>query len=62
MPTSGVFTGQNINNEEGWSTSPMSFGVDGEKKLLQHFSVDKNGTPLEQNAKWEILFYSRKQQ
>ena len=62
MPTSGVFTAQNINNEEGCSTSPMNFGVDGEKKLLQHFSVDKNGAPLEQNAKCEILFYSRKQQ
>ena len=40
----------------------MSFGVDGEKKFLQHFSVGKNGTPLGEISKWEILSYSRKQQ
>ena len=40
----------------------MSFVVDGEKKFLQHFNVDKNRTPLEETVKWEILFYSRKEQ
>ena len=40
----------------------MRFGVDEEKKFLQHFSVDKNGTPLREIAKWEILSYSGKQQ
>ena len=50
-----------VNIGEECSTSLMSFGVD-EEKFLQHFSVPKNGTPLGQIAKWEILSYSKKQQ
>ena len=51
-----------VNIGEECSTSLRSFGVDGEKKFLQHFSVGKNGTPLEEVARWEILSYSSKQQ
>ena len=51
-----------INIGEECSTSLMRFGVDEENKFLQHFSVDKNGTPLGEIAKWEILSYSGKQQ
>ena len=40
----------------------MNFGVDGEKKFLQHFSVRKNGTPLGKIAKWKVLSYPRRQQ
>ena len=35
---------------QGCSASPMSFGVDAENKLLQHFSVNKNGSPNQ----WQI--------
>ena len=51
-----------VNIGEVCSISPMSSGVDWEKKFLQHFIVDKNGMPLDENAKWVILPYSRKQQ
>ena len=40
----------------------MSFGVNGENEFLQHFSVGKNGIPLAEIAKVEILSCSRKQQ
>ena len=63
IPPPGVFTTPVfivINIGEEWSMDLMSFGVDGEKKFLQHFSVDKNGTVLGEIVKWEILSYSRK--
>ena len=43
-------------------TSVISFGVDGEKKFLQHFIVGKNEAPLQERVKWEIFSYSEKYQ
>ena len=36
----------------------MSFGVDGERKLLNTklFSVGKDGTPLGEIPKWEMIW------
>ena len=55
MPPSGNFTAPYtfivVNIGEEYSLSLMSFGVDGEKKFLQHFSVGKNGASLGEIAK-----------
>ena len=55
MPPSGNFTAPYtfivVNIGEEYSLSLMSFGVDGEKKFLQHFSVGKNGNTIRRNSK-----------